>query len=274
MASVAKLYEYVSAEIIRARTGIPDSRLFRSLRNLVDNKLITPHKRYQSIYRLTLTGINVASLHGLLRRGLISGLRERIGLGKESLVYLATKGEELLVVKFHRIGITSFRHIVRVRNYGPGFDRLWWGARSIVSAEREYRALEIMWKLRARVPRPVGREYNAVVTSYIDGADLYRARDLRDPQKVLDGIIEIARKAYHGAGIVHGDLSPYNVLVSSDDEEPYVIDWPQWVRSNEENAMEILEKDLSHIADFFRKRFGLEVGARDLVEIVVGSGDV
>lgn len=273
MASVAKLYEYVPADVIRARTGIPDSILYRSLRNLVDNKLITPHKSYPTMYRLTFTGLNIASLHGLLRRGLIDGLGERIGLGKESLVYLATKGGEPLAVKFHRIGITSFRHIVRVRSYGPRFEELWWGARSIVSAEREYRALDAMWKLGARVPRAFGREYNAIVTSYIEGVDLYRAKDLKDPQAVLEGIVETARKAYQEAGIVHGDLSPYNVIVSSEGEEPYVIDWPQWIRSSEDNAIEILERDLGYIAEFFRKRFGLEVEAGVLVKRVVGGYD-
>ncbi len=273
MASVAKLYEYVPAEVIRARTGIPDSILYRSLRKLVDDKLIVPHKSYPTMYRLTFTGLNIASLHGLLRRGLIDGIGDRIGLGKESLVYLATKGGESLAVKFHRIGITSFRHIVRVRSYGPRFGELWWGARSIVSAEREYRALETMWKLGTSVPRVFGREYNAVVTSYIEGIDLYKAKDLKDPQAVLEGIVETARKAYQEAGIVHGDLSPYNVIVSSEGEKPYVIDWPQWIKSGEDNAIEILERDLGYIAEFFRKRFGLEVEERELVKRVVGDYD-
>lgn len=273
MASVAKLYEFVPAEVIRARTGIPDSILYRSLRNLVDDKLVVPHKSYSTMYRLTFTGLNIASLHGLLRRGLVDSIGERIGLGKESLVYLATKGGESLAVKFHRIGITSFRRIVRVRSYGPRFNELWWGARSIVSAEREYRALETMWKLGASVPRVFGREYNAVVTSYIEGIDLYRAKDLKDPQAVLEGIVETARKAYQEAGIVHGDLSPYNVVVSSDGEEPYVIDWPQWIKSSEDNAIEILERDLGYIAEFFRKRFGLEIEAGELVKRIVGDYD-
>jgi len=273
MASLAKLYEYVPAEVIRARTGIPDHTLKRCLRNLVDRKLLAPHRRYQAAYRLTFSGLNIASLHGLVRRGLVERLGERIGLGKESLVYLAERGGEIVAVKFHRIGVTSFRHIVRVRDYGLRFERLWWGARSIVSAEREHRALEVLGKLGLRVPRAFGREHNAVVFEYIEGVDLYRARELEDPEGVLEGIVETARRAYQEAGIVHGDLSPYNVIVSraSGREEPYVIDWPQWLRSGDGRAMEVLRRDLGYIADFFRRRFGLEVDGDALLKRVVGG---
>jgi len=271
MASLAKLFEYIPAEVIKARTGIPDQALHRCLKNLVGYKLAAPHRRYQSIYRLTFTGLNLASLHGLVRRGLVERLGERIGVGKESLVYLAEGRGGAVAVKFHRVGVTSFRRMVRVRDYGLRFERLWWGARSIVSAEREHRALEVLGELGLRVPRAFGREHNAVVFEYIEGIDLYRARELEDPEGVLEGIVETARRAYQEAGIVHGDLSPYNVIVSraSGREEPYIIDWPQWLRSGDGRAIEILRRDLGYIADFFRRRFGLEVDGDALLKRVV-----
>lgn len=228
------------------------------------------------MYRLTFTGLNIASLHGLLRRGVIEALGERIGVGKESLVYLAYRGGEPVAVKFHRIGIKSFRHVARVRNYGSGFEKLWWGARSVVSAEREYGALEILSKVGAGVPKPFGREYNAVAMQYIEGSDLYRVRDLSDPSAVLRDIVETAGKAYSEAGIVHGDLSPFNVMVSkrNSGEAGYVIDWPQWLRAGDHASLEILRRDLRHIAEFFSGRFGLKVDPRDLFERVVkGYGE-
>jgi RIO-like serine/threonine protein kinase len=52
-----------------------------------------------------------------------------------------------------------------------------------------------------------------------------------------------------------------------------VIDWPQWIKSSEDNAIEILERDLGYIAEFFRKRFGLEIEAGELVKRIVGDYD-
>ncbi len=228
------------------------------------------------MYRLTFTGLNIAALHGLLRRGSIDSLGERIGVGKESLVYLAYRDGEPLVVKFHRIGIKSFRHVVRVRDYGSGFEKLWWGARSIISAEREHRALEILSNVGARVPRPLGREYNAVAMDHIEGVDLYRARDLRDPSAVLEDIVMTARKAYIDAGIVHGDLSPFNVIVSRSGggEAGYVIDWPQWLRAGDRVSLEILKRDLRYIAEFFSEKYGLKTDPGDLFSRVVrGHGE-
>lgn len=273
MASLAKIYEHVPIRVIMRRTGLPEGALYRSLRRLVDEKLIIPHKVYRDMYRLTFSGLNIASLHGLLRRGLVSDVGERIGVGKESLVYLGRRDGEILVIKFHRIGVTSFRHVVRVRGYGLAFERLWWGARSIISAEREHRALEKLSRIGARVPKPIGREYNALVTSYIEGVDLYRVRDLGDPKGALEDVLETVVRAYRDAGIIHGDLSPYNVILArdQDSERCYVIDWPQWIRVGDERSLEILRRDLGYIAEFFSKRFGLDVSTEDLVRRVVGD---
>jgi RIO kinase 2 len=273
LASLVKLYEHVPIEVIKRRTGLPETHVPKILRSLVGNRLIAPHKVYGNMYRPTFTGLNIASLHGLLRRGVIDALGDRIGVGKESLVYLAYKNGEPLIVKFHRIGIKSFRHVVRVRSYGEGFERLWWGARSVISAEREHRALEILSRVGARVPRPFGREYNAVVMEYIEGIDLYRAGDLENPSAVLEDIIDTARKAYIDAGIVHGDLSPFNVIVSRSGgaENGYVIDWPQWIKAGDRVSHEILRRDLRYIAEFFSKKYGLKIDPEDLFARVVGS---
>ena len=52
------------------------------------------------------------------------------------------------------------------------------------------------------------------------------------------------------AGIVHGDLSEYNVLVGSDG--PVIIDLPQAVdASGNNNAAKMLERDVDNLAAYF-----------------------
>jgi len=54
----------------------------------------------------------------MVKRGTISGIGRRIGVGKESDIYLATnvEGEEL-ALKLHRLGRVSFRRIKEKRDY-------------------------------------------------------------------------------------------------------------------------------------------------------------
>ena len=53
--------------------------------------------------------------------------------------------------------------------------------------------------------------------------------------------------------LIHGDLSPYNILVWKD--KPWVIDMPQAVdvRFNR-NAFELLRRDLVNVCSFFERQ--------------------
>jgi len=57
--------------------------------------------------------------------------------------------------------------------------------------------------------------------------------------------------AYH-EGFVHADMSEYNVFVSS--EGVTVFDWPQAVPTDHENARELLERDVTNVVGYFRRK--------------------
>jgi len=58
--------------------------------------------------------------------------------------------------------------------------------------------------------------------------------------------------AYH-EGFVHADMSEYNVFVSS--EGVTVFDWPQAVPTDHENARELLERDVTNVVGYFRRKY-------------------
>ncbi|HAN56313.1 MAG TPA: serine protein kinase RIO, partial [Betaproteobacteria bacterium] len=63
------------------------------------------------------------------------------------------------------------------------------------------------------------------------------------------------------AGIIHGDLSEYNILVGSDG--PVIIDLPQAVdAAGNSNASAMLERDVANLASYF-SRFAPELAASD-----------
>ena len=68
--------------------------------------------------------------------------------------------------------------------------------------------------------------------------------------------------------MVNGDISEYNILY---DGEPWIIDWPQFVPNSHENAKELLQRDISKPATFFKKRFGVETDSESVLSFVTGK---
>ena len=48
------------------------------------------------------------------------------------------------------------------------------------------------------------------------------------------------------------------------DNQPIIIDWPQWITVDHENAKDILKRDLDNLSIFFSKR---KIPDKDLQEI-------
>jgi RIO kinase 1 len=69
----------------------------------------------------------------------------------------------------------------------------------------------------------------------------------------------------HAAGLVHGDLSEYNMIIH--EGELVVIDLGQAVTVHHPNAEEFLRRDCRNVAAFFGRQ-GLDVTAEDLFEFV------
>jgi RIO-like serine/threonine protein kinase fused to N-terminal HTH domain len=70
-------------------------------------------------------------------------------------------------------------------------------------------------------------------------------------------------------GIVHGDLSPYNIIAG---EKTYVIDWPQWIPVGHPAAEEFLRRDLHNVATYFAER-GVAIPVEDLLKAAREGGD-
>ena len=96
---------------------------------------------------------------------------------------------------------------------------------------------------------------------YIDGHNLNDVDRLDDPEGFLDDIIENVVKCYR-AGIVHADLSEYNIIVQKNGMV-LLIDWPQAIPTDHVNAPELLERDVGNVLRYFKRKFRVN---RDLDE--------
>ena len=130
----------------------------------------------------------------------------------------------------------------------------------------EMAMLERAWAAGASVPYPVQRTDDGILMEYIGDAGeaaphLVNAR--LGLQQVAAAWLQLAAslRALSSAGIVHGDLSPYNILWWR--ERLVLIDFPQAVDAETNpHAPDLLHRDLLNVAEWFgRRRLDIDVEA-------------
>ena len=256
-------YQWVPLEVLRSATKFSESELSYRLGRLMAMNMVRYEKVPYEGYALVFNGYDTLALNTLTYRGTIQALGTLIGVGKESEVYEAM-GLGPVVLKFHRVGQRSFQSARLKRGYMPEGGHCPWLFASSNSAKMEYDALKILHPA-VSVPLPIDQNRHVVAMSFVPGVNLSRAA-LADPEMILDEILDNVREAYH-LGIVHGDLSEFNVMV--DEGQCWLIDWPQWVETAHPNAGEILARDIENILQYFKRKYGLDYAFDEALARVV-----
>ncbi|MFB6268164.1 MAG: serine/threonine-protein kinase RIO2, partial [Halodesulfurarchaeum sp.] len=229
-----------------------DYRLDRMLdREFIERKTI----QYEG-FRLTFDGYDALALRTFAERETIEGFGAPLGVGKESDVF-EVQSYKPLALKFHREGYTNFREVHRERDYTAEKEHVSWQYTARKAAEREYEALGDLYP-DVSVPRPVDHNRHAIVMEKVPGVELSRASlESGQVRGVLDLILTEIARAYQ-KGVVHADISEYNVFV--DESGITLFDWPQAVRTDHQNARELLERDVENIVGYFRRKYPGEMG--------------
>jgi RIO kinase 1 len=209
-----------------------------------------------------------ARLQSLIDEGLIDSVQRQLMSGKEAMVFVVRCGDETRCAKVYKEAThRSFRQAVdytenrKVKNSrqaramakGTRFGRQ---AQEAAWQSAEVDALYRLAAAGVRVPHP----YN-----FHDGVLLMElvADEHGDAAPRLNDVAytpEMAR-AHHAAllrevvrmlcaGVVHGDLSEFNILLAADG--PVIIDLPQAVDAAGNNhAPRMLMRDVDNLRDFF-----------------------
>ena len=259
-----KRYSWVPLDHIRAATGLSESEVNYRLSRLIRWGMVRFNPVPYDGYSLVFGGYDALALATLSRKGTISALGSLIGEGKESVVYDAL-GLGPVAIKFHRVGGRSFSSARLNRDYMPEEGHVPWLVASKRSAEREYAALTALHQ-NVSVPLPIAQNRHTVVMSYINGPNLNRCR-LEAPREILEEILTGVAGAYK-AGIIHADLSEYNILV--EDGRVVIIDWPQWIGTDHKNAEAIVTRDIDNILAFFQRKHQLDYSREDAIRWVTG----
>jgi len=212
----------------------------------------------------------LGALYKLVQDGYIDAFGGPISTGKEANVYTALAPDGEVAVKVYRINASDFRQMRDYLDGDPRFEGIGSDKKKVVVAwtKKEFANLSRARAAGVRVPEPLAVERNVLVMEYLGGED-DRAKRLNEvhvenPETAYEVVREYTRRLYR-AGLVHGDLSEYNIVVH--DGELCLLDLGQAVTVHHPNAREFLERDCHNVAAFFRRQ-GLEVTDDDLLAYV------
>ena len=204
----------------------------------------------------------------LVEDGIVDRVIRQLMSGKEATVYIVQCGDEIRCAKVYKeVNQRSFHQAV---NYTEG--RREKNSRKARAMEKGTRfgrkeqeaawqntEVDALYKLGAagvRVPRAYGFYEGVLLMELLTDADGAPAPRLNDLE-----LSEQQARAFHAmlikqvvlmlcAGVVHGDLSEFNILVDSDG--PVIIDLPQAVdAAANNNASRILGRDVANLANYF-----------------------
>ncbi len=203
-----------------------------------------------------------------MNTGVFKTLDYPLASGKEAYVFRATRGDGTNVaVKIFKYETTAFRHAAEYLEGDPRFNarhvrgnlrdfvRLW--------ARKEFANLQACADEGVSVPRPIAHRDNVVVMEFLGehGVPYALLEDVvvARPKALLGELVAQAKLAWR-AGIVHADLSSFNVIMRTVEgkegkgaQEPVLIDWAQGVSAAHPRAREYLANDCHNVASFFRR---------------------
>lgn len=208
------------------------------------------------------------SIEPLVRDGLIDEVVRPLKSGKEAAVYVVLSEGEIRCAKvykdvnkrgFHKQAQYQEGRKVRNSRQARAMEKNTRFGRQQQEEVWQNAEVDALYRLAAagvRVPQPYNFVEGVLLMELVTDEHGSAAPRLNDLELTREQALE-----YHGllikevvrmlcAGLVHGDLSEYNILV--DANGPVIIDLPQAVdAAANNNAARMLERDVNNLADYF-----------------------
>ena len=205
-------------------------------------------------------------LQALIDDGIIDAVLRPLKSGKEAAVYVVQRGDEVLCAKVYKDmaqrsfqarvqyqegrkvrGSRAMRAMGKATKFGRKEQETAW-------KNTEVDALYTLHEAGVRVPRPHGYFHGVLLMELVTDDEGYSAARLGEVVLEAEQArwyhTELVRDVVRmlSLGLIHGDLSEYNVLVTG--QGPVIIDFPQVVSAAGNNAArDMLLRDVHNIRD-------------------------
>lgn len=194
-------------------------------------------------------------LYRLLNKNRIS-VESLIKEGKESVILSGkTKEGDWIAIKVYRTEACDFKSMWKYLVGDPRFKKVKKKRHSVVKlwCQREFKNLKIAQDAGVDCPKPYDFKENVLIISFIgSGRELAPMlinivpKNLEEVYKeVLDNL-----KKLINAGLVHGDLSAYNILFW---DKAYFIDFSHGTVIKSPIALDLLKRDVKNVNSYFSK---------------------
>jgi RIO kinase 1 len=215
------------------------------------------------------------TIYRMLNKGTIGRIFGVVKAGKEARIYWAKgPGGEDIAAKIYLTSASEFRKSrLKYIEGDPRFTAVKRSSKALVSiwAQKEFRNLELAHSSGVRVPKPIHVEGNVLLMEFIgEGgvpAPLLKDVGLRNPMRVHEKLIAYMRTLYRDAGIVHGDMSEYNVMIWKG--EPVIFDLSQAVSRDHPMSESFLKRDVSILNNYFRRSYLLKLDDEEIFKRIV-----
>ncbi|MCD4740068.1 serine protein kinase RIO [archaeon] len=221
-------------------------------------------KEQRKIFKDVFDKSTIDAIWKLIRKKELDGLDYLISTGKEANVFRVLLKEKPRACKIYRYETTSFPNMGEYIQGDPRFE-IRKNRRDLIKAwcKKEFKNLELARNAGCRVPRPYAAHSNVLIMQFIgdkEAAPTLKETILDDYKSAFWMIANDLKKMYQ-AGLIHADLSEYNVLIWKG--ETWIIDMGQSVLLSHPKAKEFLKRDIKNMIKYF-KEHGIKYTEKEL----------
>lgn len=215
----------------------------------------------------------------MVNDGIIKSVQSHFASGKEAKVFIAEAPDgSSLAVKIYLTVSAEFKKRMQYMAGDPRFSEIKGGTRNLVAAwaRKEFKNLQQARMAGVRAPAPVAVDKNVLVMEFVGDSEGNVATPLAELEDVTaadyEEVVEQMKILYQKAGLVHADLSEYNIFKNPEGEIT-LLDFGSAVDVKHPNSKQFLVRDVQNVNRFFIKRgiVDVVVDATRLMDMIMAK---
>jgi RIO kinase 1 len=216
-------------------------------------------------------------IYRFMNDGVIEEIHGVVNAGKEARVYWGkdAQGKEL-AIKIYLTSSAEFKKgMIPYIEGDPRFAHVRKDTRSLIYtwAQKEFKNLRRAKEAGVNVPEALAIQKNVLIMEFIgkngERAPLMKETNLEDSKKVFKLLLTNLKRLYRKGGLVHADLSEYNIMMWKG--KPVIFDVAQSVLVKHPMAEKFLRRDLENLHKYFKRKVPDILSVDEMYERITGG---